>query len=321
MPAKIDSNNPNKVDEEKNLDPNKPIQEEMINNGNEETFQEKMDRLLSNKAVADLRVRTAMKHRAIFSGIMDEVDENGKKMERIICFIKRNESSNRLLKYIEQAEKANEELLEFAPMHFNRNTPMFRLPVVRRGVVDVSVSIHNATSTKLDTGERIAKMIRLHLRTIEAKLVYENDPEKKRELEETIERGLLELKYYESNPDKKIRRRSNAPSKDVVVLLRMADYFGKNAQANTREKLHAHSGGVVLIRSSYHEAKEINIIDTSKKKKNSSVYDNLQPLKTILPFNYSLYDEDLVNLERANRAKLKIENELKIRPKNDTTGI
>ncbi|QFT40060.1 MULTISPECIES: hypothetical protein [unclassified Vibrio] len=261
--------------------------------------------LLAAKQIADDRLKKALLHRATFTEDLQQKDENGETLQRIVCIAKRGNTTTRLINYIDDVKKANKELLERAPQYFDSSSLIFREPTIIYDARKITLTINKTASTRTVTGKQIAKMVRARMRNIESQLRYDLPEEERSRLEDLIVNGQVELDYYDNNPDKKFKRRS-FEHRDVIAICRHRDPANPS-RTLPAAKTHVNSGGLIIIRHRSCLDSDINIIDNTGAD-SRSIYDEVVPLQTILDIKAQIYDDAELELVREARKKLKSDN-------------
>tara|TARA_Y100000588_G_scaffold127589_1_gene139819 strand:- start:5958 stop:6842 length:885 start_codon:yes stop_codon:yes gene_type:complete len=274
-----------------------------------------LNRLLANKQKADDRYKKAMLHRATYKEDIELKDDDGNQNQRVICIVKKGNQTTRLLAYAQAVVDANKALLEAAPEYFDAKSNMFKEPTIVDGARKVTITVNKAASSRLVTGATISKLLRSRKRNNTVKLQHELTEEERDNLEKeqiTIDK---ELAYFEDKQEMRIRRRSQE-HRDVMALCFMP-ITGKAGKTKPADKIHVNAGGLIIIRHRSCDDSDINIVDNTTATGRYSIYDEANPIETVLAESVSFYDESELELIRQARAENRGKNVTKARSQFD----
>jgi hypothetical protein len=280
----------------------------MKDNNHKVVDAERVSNLLANKEAADRDVYEEMKRYALFEGKVSGVMDSDYADSRIVSVVYEGDTANKLLDKIDRQIKANEELVEAAPMYFTESSQSFRKPVVLRNVTKLKVTINTAVASQKKTGldlvARYERAIRRNEREIN-KLRRKESREKRIELIKTL---MQERDQFAKQPDKVYRIRTKGHD-DVIAL------FSVKGGPEAMEKMRVNVGGLIAIKDRDSSLQDFSVKTVKKEK--SSVYSDMVPIPNSLGLNGLLYDEAEAEKIREMRKQERSQNEEKIRPKGD----
>lgn len=274
-----------------------------------------LNRLLANKQKADDRYKKAMLHRATYKEDIELTDDDGNQNQRVICIVKKGNQTTRLLEYAKAVVDANKELLDAAPEYFDGKSNMFKEPTIVDGARKITITVNKAASSRLITGATISKLLHSRKRNNTVKLQHELSEEERCNLEEEQVKIDKELAYFEDKQELQIRRRSQE-HRDVVALCFMP-ITGQAGKTKPADKIHVNAGGLIIIRHRSCADSDINIVDNTTSTGRYSIYDEANPIETVLAETVRFYDESELALIRQARAESRGKNTTKARSQFD----
>ncbi len=256
----------------------------------------KINTLLANKQSADQRLKKALNHRSLVSDKINGKEDTGLFSERIVAVVQKGNATARLVEYAKEVKRANSELLEYAPQHFEATNNFFKEPLIIENVVRVHISTNKAISSHKISSETMVKRLNTFVSVKTKLLLTALDDNEKEQLKELIEQAKSEIAYFTRN--KGDYRRRSAAHNDIVA---MYNTYGGKTGPNSAQKVHATAGGLIFIRHS--ACKDENIIYSKKSSTNQSIYDVANGFECVLYPSSTMYSESEIELLRQARNK------------------
>lgn len=182
-----------------------------------------------------------------------------------------------------------ESLNNLAPTHFPKKSEILKAPDIRKGVTSIAIYRNTAVNSRLIDAAKLIKRLQA--------MVKQYDPENCRyfsaEKAAIHEQASKELAFFQSIEEEKLRIRNDGY---YEILLQITYANG------SEEKTRANEVGMFIEPATLANIK-VKLPEDIAEQQRRSVYDDIEPIETILPITGKIYREK--DVEKARKAAKK----------------